>query len=195
MMNRVQLNLLLLISQAIILGLLGYLFWFELRLSFSLPRNSRIVGPLTLLVAGLLTASVLRRIKIAIFGGKYNKIQEKRQSIIGDNEDTLYSYVDSAIRGVAIEEPVFRIIPYLLIFTLGFLLDGSTLMMSSQIIAMGATSIWVSLHFDRLLETIPIGIIFYIFLVNGMILESIVAHIIINTVSFISILITEEITS
>ena len=191
-MQRKYRNLLILFVQLLFAGLLTFYFWYELRLTFTLPKVVGYTEILILVLVGYSLTSVLRHAQIALTGKNYYKIQERLTQIKSGKTTILYDYLDSAVRGALIEEAVFRIIPYGFIFILGLLINEPLHTTSSQVIAMGTTSLWVALHDDRIVQMVPLGIVFYLLLVNGLVIESIVIHVAINTLSFGRILFTSN---
>lgn len=173
--------------------LISYLFWADIRLFFTLPKVVSIQRLSVAVAVMYLLSSVLRRGKIAIFGGYYYKTNEKKNQILDSKSGIGYDYFDSAVRGTVIEEIVFRIGPYTVIYLFSFVFGANVQTIVSQVVSMGATSLWVALHGDRIVQMIPQGILFYLLLTNGMIIESFVIHLLYNSISFASILLNSRI--
>lgn len=123
----------------------------------------------------------------------YNKIVDSDDVLFDENSSRLYGIFKVLIIGPVSEELLFRIAPFGLSvvllaikpeFIVSFfesldLLDYDDLIEES--VALIATGIWVSTHERRFPVMLPIGILFYILLLEGLIFEVLIAHLIINT--------------
>lgn len=80
-----------------------------------------------------------------------------------------------------IEELLFRVVPYALMIAIGYLFGWTGFSwLFTGIIAFTATAIWLSAHGKRAVVLLPQGVFYLMLLYNGLLIEALVAHSVMN---------------
>lgn len=191
-MDRTKKNLGLLGTDLVIFIVIGVLFFSNIRSFYVTPRYAGIPAILISILWSFFLCGLLKRVQVAITGERYSKLRDNMNMILKEDESFLQAYIQAVIKNVAIEEPIFRWVPFGLIFVLNIFLSSGLNSLLTDIISMGATSMWIVLYEDRLPHLIPYGPPFFIFVSNGMILESLASHLLINTMVYFALIFEYE---
>lgn len=106
-----------------------------------------------------------------------------KASISRDDDilDVYFSSIFQTSKKSVTEEIAFRVIPYSMMYGLVHIFGYTPTVQSIYYsIAIIFTTAWVLMHKERFPIAIPSGVFFGILLVNGMIIESIIIHVIYN---------------
>lgn len=191
-MDRTKKNLGLLGVDLIIFIVITVLFFSNIRSFYITPRYAGILAILISVLWSFFLCGFLKRVQVAITGERYSKLKDSMNMILKEDESFLQAYIQAVIKNVAIEEPIFRWIPFGIIFVLNIFLSSALHSLLTDIISMGSTSMWIVLYEDRLPHLIPYGPPFFIFVSNGMILEALGSHLLINTMVYFALIFEYE---
>lgn len=191
-MDRKIKNIVLLVANLLIFVIIAFLFSSEINSLYTTPRYASILSVVYATLSSFFLCGFFKRIQVLITDERYSKLKDNMNEIISEEESFLTAYIESVIKNVAIEESVFRLVPIGLILGLGFVLSSPLQSLLTDIIAMGSTSMWVVYYGDRLPHLLPYGPLFFVFVSNSMIIESVAMHIMINTMVYFALIFEYE---
>lgn len=192
-MNRKQKNIGLLGANLVLVIIITILFLSDIRSFYTTPRFASIFSIFIAVMWSFFMCGFLKRIHIIVTDERFSKLQDHFDSILMEDESFLQAYAESVLKQVAIQEPIFRWVPFGLIFILGLFISPGLHSILVDVITMGATAMWLVIYEDRLLHLLPYGPLFFVFLSSGMIIQALIAHLLINTLVYFAIIIDYEI--